>query len=202
VVGEDPRRTWSRAAAAARSRGLEERLAWHIKVWGLPTPEREHRFDATRRWRFDFAWPAFRVAAEVEGLTPQGGRHQRMAGFQGDAEKYTAAQLAGWAVPTVHRGEDPERLRHPRPRDRPAECGRATGDEPLNRSACDGGGPRLGDDESERRLRQLLGALRAEVLDAQAHRRRRSIWLEVVVEGGRVSEDSGLEARRYPLGRP
>jgi very-short-patch-repair endonuclease len=98
VVGEDPRRTWSRAAAAARSRGLEERLAWHIKVWGLPTPEREHRFDATRRWRFDFAWPAFRVAAEVEGLTPQGGRHQRMAGFQGDAEKYTAAQLAGWAV--------------------------------------------------------------------------------------------------------
>jgi hypothetical protein len=60
--------------------------------------------------------------------------------------------------------------------------------------------PRLLDDESERRLRQLVAALRTEVLDALASRRRRSVWLEVVVEDGRVSEDSGLEARRYPLG--
>jgi very-short-patch-repair endonuclease len=38
------------------------------------------------------------VAAEVEGLTREGGRHQRMAGFEKDAEKYTAAQLAGWTL--------------------------------------------------------------------------------------------------------
>ncbi len=52
-----------------------------------------------------------------------------------------------------------------------------------------------------RQFRGLVAALRAEVLEAQKSRRRRSIWLDVVVEGGRVSEDSGLEARRYPLSR-
>ena len=59
--------------------------------------------------------------------------------------------------------------------------------------------PRLADDESERRFRDLVVALRREVLEAQAGRRRRSIQLEVVVEGGRVSRDSTVEARRHPL---
>ena len=94
----EPHRLWARAEAAAKRRAIEDRLAWHIKTWGLPAPEREYRFDSVRRWRFDFAWPAFLVAAEVEGLTREGGRHQRMAGFEADAEKYIAAQLAGWTV--------------------------------------------------------------------------------------------------------
>jgi very-short-patch-repair endonuclease len=93
-----PAEIWAREEAAARRRGLEDRLAQHIKAWGLPTPEREYRFDPVRLWRFDFSWPSFMVAAEVEGLTPQGGRHQRLSGFQRDAEKYTAAALAGWTV--------------------------------------------------------------------------------------------------------
>lgn len=94
----DPVRELAKAEAAARRTQLEDLLAWHIKAWGLPTPEREHRFDPVRLWRLDFAWPAFMVAAEVEGLTREGGRHQRMAGFEKDAEKYTAAQLAGWTL--------------------------------------------------------------------------------------------------------
>jgi len=96
--GVDPHELWAREAAASKRRALEELLASHIRAWGLPTPEREHRFDPVRRWRLDFAWPAFMVAAEVEGLTREGGRHQRMAGFEKDAEKYTAAQLAGWTL--------------------------------------------------------------------------------------------------------
>jgi very-short-patch-repair endonuclease len=94
----DPRKTWAQAAAAARRRRWEDLLAWQIKARGLPTPEREHRFDPVRRWRFDFAWPAFLVAAEVEGVLPEGGRHQRMAGFEADADKYNAAAAAGWCV--------------------------------------------------------------------------------------------------------
>lgn len=71
----------------------------------------------------------------------------------------------------------------------------------MNRlSGCASGFPRLADDESERRFRELVAALRREVLEARATGRRISIWLEVVVEGGRVSVDSGVEARRYPLG--
>ena len=60
--------------------------------------EREFRFSPPRRWRFDFAWPDHRVAVEIEGVTRDGSRHQRIAGFLKDAEKYEAAQLAGWTV--------------------------------------------------------------------------------------------------------
>ena len=95
-----PAEVWAREEAAARRRALEDKLAQHIHAWGLPTPEREYRFDTVRRWRFDFAWPAFMVAAEVEGLVGgcAGGRHQRSTGYEADAEKYNAAQLAGWRV--------------------------------------------------------------------------------------------------------
>jgi very-short-patch-repair endonuclease len=58
----------------------------------------EYRFDDERRWRFDFAWPEKRVALEVEGGAWVGGRHNRAAGFQADAEKYNAAAAAGWRV--------------------------------------------------------------------------------------------------------
>jgi len=63
-------------------------------------PVEEHRFDTTRKWRFDFAWPDQLLAVEVEGITygDKGGRHQRGAGFEKDLEKYEAAQLQGWTV--------------------------------------------------------------------------------------------------------
>ena len=89
---------WATAAAAAKRKQWEELLAWQIKARGLPTPEREYRFDSVRGWRFDFAWRPFMVAAEVEGVTHDGGRHQRMAGFEADCEKYNAAAEAGWCL--------------------------------------------------------------------------------------------------------
>ncbi len=93
-----PAEFWTREEAAVRRRALEDLLAWHIKTWGLPEPEREYRFDPVRLWRIDFAWPAFRLAVEVEGLTDAGGRHQRIQGFEKDEEKYNALQLAGWTL--------------------------------------------------------------------------------------------------------
>jgi hypothetical protein len=65
---------------------------------GLPAPTTEHRFHATRRWRFDYAWPEHRIALEVEGGVWTGGRHTRGAGFLGDMEKYNAAGEQGWRV--------------------------------------------------------------------------------------------------------
>lgn len=76
----------------------EDSLYWHVKVAELPLPEREYRFDPERRWRFDFAWPAHRVAVEVDGGVWTGGRHVRGAGFERDCEKFNAAQLAAWLV--------------------------------------------------------------------------------------------------------
>jgi len=58
----------------------------------------EHQFHETRKWRFDFAWPELKVAAEVEGGTWVKGRHTRGAGYSADAEKYNTAMLDGWMV--------------------------------------------------------------------------------------------------------
>jgi very-short-patch-repair endonuclease len=93
-----PSQLWAREAAAAKRRALEDRLAIQIRAHGLPAPDREYRFHPTRRWRFDFAWEDFRVAAEVDGGTWSGGRHTRGAGFERDLEKLNAATSAGWKV--------------------------------------------------------------------------------------------------------
>ena len=70
----------------------------------LPEPEAEYRFAAPRRWRFDLAWPALRLALEVEGGTWVSGRHTRGAGFEKDCEKYNEAALLGWTVLRVTPG--------------------------------------------------------------------------------------------------
>ena len=44
----------------------EETLALQLRTTQLPEPVREHPFCA-RLWRFDFAWPDYKIAVEVEG---------------------------------------------------------------------------------------------------------------------------------------
>jgi very-short-patch-repair endonuclease len=50
-----------------------------------------------RRWRFDWAIPALRLAVELEGI---GGlsRHTSITGYTKDCEKYNAAAAQGWCV--------------------------------------------------------------------------------------------------------
>ncbi len=69
-----------------------------IQAAGLPAPETEYRFAPPRRWRFDYAWPANRLALEIEGGTWTGGRHVRGRGYERDCEKYSEAALRGWRV--------------------------------------------------------------------------------------------------------
>jgi very-short-patch-repair endonuclease len=88
----------AKEVAAAKRRELEELLAWQLKAMKLPSPKREFRFHPTRMWRVDFAWTEFMVVVEIEGLTHQGGRHQRIAGFEADAEKYMALERAGYKL--------------------------------------------------------------------------------------------------------
>lgn len=77
---------------------LEAMLDLQMTLSGLASFETEYRFDPVRKWRFDFAWPNLKIAAEVEGGAWSQGRHTRGAGFVGDCEKYNAALLAGWQV--------------------------------------------------------------------------------------------------------
>ena len=65
----------------------------------LPRPERQYKFHPKRKWRFDFAWPAQKVAVEIDGLVYGGrGGHQTVDGVVKDCEKYEAAHLLGWRV--------------------------------------------------------------------------------------------------------
>ena len=59
---------------------------------------KEYQFHPTRKWRFDYAIPAHKIALEVEGGVWTAGRHTRPQGFLGDIEKYNSATLMGWRV--------------------------------------------------------------------------------------------------------
>jgi len=85
-----------------RPRPSQEPLfALQCKASGLPQPRAQHLFAAIigRRWRFDFAWPAYMVALEIDGLMFKGmGRHQTVTGQREDMRKGNAALQLGWAV--------------------------------------------------------------------------------------------------------
>ena len=84
--------------ATKKLSALEESFAVQCKHKRLPAPVREFKFCEWRRWRFDFAWPALKIAAECEGGHWSGGRHTRGSGFEKDCEKYNVAQNLGWRV--------------------------------------------------------------------------------------------------------
>lgn len=76
----------------------EETFALHLRAAGIDGFEREYRFAAPRRWKFDFANPALMVALEVEGGTWTRGRHTSGKGYAADCEKYSTAAVMGWRV--------------------------------------------------------------------------------------------------------
>lgn len=75
----------------------EEALALQLRAMRIDYV-REYRFHDERRWRFDFAMPAKKIAVEIEGGIWSNGRHTRGKGFEQDLEKYQAALVDGWSV--------------------------------------------------------------------------------------------------------
>ncbi len=70
---------------------------------GLPEPVREYPFHGTRKWRFDYAWPRFRVAVEREGglWSKEAGAkaaHAMPLAILRDMAKGNAAAILGWRV--------------------------------------------------------------------------------------------------------
>jgi hypothetical protein len=86
---------------------LEDTLASHIKLLGLPEPKREFTAIPGRRFRWDFAWPQFRLLLEVQGGTwGKGGKggasaHSGGVAASRDCEKGNLAVLAGWKTLNV-----------------------------------------------------------------------------------------------------
>lgn len=73
-------------------------LDLQCQLAGLPAPVKELVFAKPRRFRFDFAWPDRKLAAEVDGAVWSGGRHTRGAGVESDCEKVNLALALGWRV--------------------------------------------------------------------------------------------------------
>lgn len=79
----------------------KEWLSLNLQLWAneqcleLVT---EHRFHPDRKWRFDWALPAVKVAVEYEGIHSAKSRHTTKKGYAGDVEKYNAATADGWRI--------------------------------------------------------------------------------------------------------
>lgn len=81
------------------------------KDQGIPVPLREFKFHEHRKWRFDYAWPEYKLAIEVEGGVygrgkkcpvcgqSRKGAHSSVTGILRDIEKYNMATVfCGWRV--------------------------------------------------------------------------------------------------------
>jgi hypothetical protein len=67
---------------------------------GLPRPECEYPFARSkgRKFRFDYAFPEYSVALEVDGGVWTSGRHTRGSGWLKDTEKLNLACEMGWRM--------------------------------------------------------------------------------------------------------
>ena len=68
----------------------------YLKTNGIPEPVFEHRFHPTRKWRFDIAWPEYKVYLEIDGGIWIRGGHNRGAQMKKDWEKRNTASGLGW----------------------------------------------------------------------------------------------------------
>lgn len=68
----------------------------HCGGINAPVPEYQYRFDPTRKWQFDFCWPEYKLACEIDGgrWVKGGGKHATPA----DYDKINQATLQGWRV--------------------------------------------------------------------------------------------------------
>lgn len=104
---ERGRATCSNAPSAkAPAGGKSLSSAGHEQFLGLcralhiAEPIPEFRFTTYRRWRFDFAWPLFMLALEIEGgiWREGGGAHSHPLNIARDCEKYSEAAILGWRI--------------------------------------------------------------------------------------------------------
>jgi len=73
-------------------------LQFQLRAVKLPVGEPEYHFHPERKWRFDLAWPARKLAIEIDGGSWVGGRHTSGSGFAEDCHKMSEAAILGWRV--------------------------------------------------------------------------------------------------------
>lgn len=83
---------------ALQSKSVHERAAAEILLKTDQTWYWEMYFHPVRKFHFDFACPALKVAIEIHGGVWTRGRHVRPAGFIRDCEKQRIAVCDGWRL--------------------------------------------------------------------------------------------------------
>lgn len=90
--------SWKEFALGLPPIDKSDGLAWQLESTAIKGFEREYKFHPKRRWRLDIAFPAQRLAIEVEGGIWTRGRHVRGAGMLEDMEKYAELAILGWRL--------------------------------------------------------------------------------------------------------
>jgi len=92
--------------ARAARRDYKAELRDQLEVSGVPAPVLEFRFHPVRKWRFDMAYPARKVAIEYQGGIYHQGKqgHQTTAGIERDCLKFSSAASMGWLLLPVNAG--------------------------------------------------------------------------------------------------
>ena len=96
-ANDSPKPVAKPKAAIPKPDGDVDLLCWQLNNLGLPH-EREHHFHDTRKWRFDIAFPAVKLAIEIDGGLFVDGGHSRGRARINDMERDIAANLLGWLV--------------------------------------------------------------------------------------------------------
>lgn len=92
------------AAPGAKTGHIQPKSPLAVKfeeLWarlGGPALTPEFRFTKERRWRFDYALPAAKIAIEIEGGIFKRQGHASPKGYIKDCRKYNAAVADGWAL--------------------------------------------------------------------------------------------------------
>ena len=68
------------------------------KIEKLPLPVTEYKFNPSRKWRADYAWPSYKLAVEIEGGIFQLGWHQSISIMLKNMEKYNDYSILGWSL--------------------------------------------------------------------------------------------------------
>lgn len=97
------------APTLGKKDGPEQIFATQCRAFQLPEFVQQLTFAKAamqRLWRFDFAWPEYKLAVEIQGVVVRriGGKiytmggHADVKGMRNDHAKHNAAILLGWSV--------------------------------------------------------------------------------------------------------
>ena len=97
---KDAKRQPNRKVTKSDRTKLEDTFlaAWRVVAIDLPQPTPQFKFHDKRKWRFDFAFEAQRIAVELQGGGFVRGAHNRGPQQAKDFEKINAAARFGWRV--------------------------------------------------------------------------------------------------------